>query len=214
MNRILIESIVSMPFAENTYVVWREGDPACLVVDPGLEPNLIFDFLDDHKLIPAAILNTHGHADHIAGNRAMKDRYPEAPLVIGVNDAPLLADPVANVSRSFGFDIISPPADRLLQDGERELFAGIPFTIFEIPGHSPGHVVFWQKDSKIVIGGDVLFREGIGRTDFPGGSFATLARGIRTKLYTLPDETTVYPGHGPETTIGHEKANNPFVDAE
>lgn len=200
-----------MPFAENTYVLWRTGENACIIVDPGLEPDLIVDFIRQNELIPTCILNTHGHADHIAGNQAMKDEYPDIPLLIGRHDAPLLADPVRNVSRSFGYDIISPPADRLLDEGESLLFAGIPLDIYEIPGHSPGHLFFWQRESGIVLGGDILFYEGIGRTDFPGGSFKTLAEGIRHKLYPLPPETIVYPGHGPETTIGHEREHNPFV---
>ena len=108
--------------------------------------------------------------------------------------------------------IISPPADRLVNEGDLVEYAGFQFEILEIPGHSPGHVVFLRRgQTNIVLGGDVLFRGSIGRTDFPGGSFERLASGIRTKLYTLPDNTVVYPGHGPVTTTGHEKRTNPFV---
>jgi hydroxyacylglutathione hydrolase len=206
-----IQTIVSMPFSENTYVVWADDRTDCLVIDPGTEPEAILDFLTDQGLTPAAILNTHGHADHIAGNADLKAEYPTAPLIIGVNDAPLLTDPERNVSRSYGFDLVSPTADRTVREGDTLSFAGIDLEIFDVPGHSPGHVVFLARDAGVVFGGDVLFRGSIGRTDFPEGSFETLAEGIRTKLYVLPAATVVYPGHGPVTTIGQEKRYNPFV---
>jgi hydroxyacylglutathione hydrolase len=206
-----IQTIVSMPFSENTYVVWADGRTDGLVIDPGTEPDAILDFLADQGLTPAAILNTHGHADHIAGNADLKAAFPAAPLVIGVTDAPLLTDPERNVSRSYGFDLVSPPADQTVREGDTLSFAGIDLEIFDVPGHSPGHVVFLARDAGVVFGGDVLFRGSIGRTDFPGGSFETLAEGIRTKLYVLPAATVVYPGHGPVTTIGQEKKYNPFV---
>lgn len=209
--RLEIQTIVSMPFAENCYVAWLAGRTDAVVVDPGTEPDAILEFLRDRGLTPAAILNTHGHADHIAGNADLKAAYPEAPLVIGRGDAPLLTDPTRNVSRSFGFDVVSPPADRLVGEGDTVSFAGLTLDIREIPGHSPGHVVYVVRDGGVVFGGDVLFRESIGRTDFPGGSFETLAAGIRSKLYTMPDETVVYPGHGPVTRVGYEKRANPFV---
>lgn len=206
-----IQTIVSMPFAENTYIAWRDGSQQCVVIDPGTEPEAVLQFLTEQGLTPAAILNTHGHSDHIAGNADLKAAYPDAPLIIGVGDAPMLQDPDLNLSRPFGFEILSPPADDVLRDGDTLSFAGITLDIREIPGHSPGHIVFVVRDEGIVFGGDVLFRGSIGRTDFPGGSFDMLAKGIRTKLYTMPDETVVYPGHGPVTEIGFERQTNPFV---
>ncbi|MCE9533505.1 MAG: MBL fold metallo-hydrolase [Planctomycetes bacterium] len=207
-----IQTIVSMPFAENSYVVWRDERQDAIVVDPGLEPDAILEFLLQRELTLSAILNTHGHADHIAGNTAMKEKFPTAPLVIGINDAPMLRDPVANLSSAFGFEILSPPADQTVREGDSISFAGIDFEVLDIPGHSPGHVVFLVREKPIIVlGGDVLFRGSIGRTDFPGGSFETLASGIRTKLYTLPDDTVVYPGHGPVTKTGHEKRSNEYV---
>jgi hydroxyacylglutathione hydrolase len=206
-----IQTIVSMPFAENTYVAWLGGRTDAIVVDPGTEPDAILEFLRDRGLTPAAVLNTHGHADHIAGNADLKAAYPDAPLVIGRGDAPLLTDPDLNVSRSYGFDVVSPPADRLVGEGDTVSFAGLTLDVREIPGHSPGHIVYVVRDAGMVFGGDVLFRGSIGRTDFPGGSFETLAAGIRGKLYTMPDDTVVYPGHGPVTKVGYEKRTNPFV---
>jgi len=208
-----IQTIVSMPFAENTYVAWQEGRADAVVIDPGTEPEAILEFLRNQGLSPAAILNTHGHADHIAGNADLKAAFPDVPLVIGIGDEPLLSDPDLNVSRPFGFEIVSPPADKLVGEGDTLLFAGLTFDILEIPGHSPGHIVYVVRDAGLVFGGDVLFRGSIGRTDFPGGSFETLAAGIRAKLYTMPDETVIYPGHGPVTKVGHEKRRNPFVGA-
>jgi hydroxyacylglutathione hydrolase len=209
--RMQIQTIVSEPFAENTYVVWVGDGPECLVVDPGTEPDQILGFLEETGVTPAAILNTHGHIDHIAGNAALKAAYSTAPLVIGAGDEPMLADPVLNLSRAMGTDVVSPPADQLVREGDTVSFAGLTLLIREIPGHSPGHIVYVVRGAATVFGGDVLFRGSIGRTDFPGGSFGTLAVGIREKLYTMSDETVVYPGHGPVTTVGQEKRTNPFV---
>ena len=195
-----------MPFGENTYVVWLAGNKDALVIDPGLEPDLILDFLTQVGLRVAAILNTHGHGDHIGGNAAMKEAFPNAPLLIGVGDAHLLEDAEANMSAPFGWEIVSPPADRLVREGEIVEAAGIRLEVLEIPGHSPGHVVFVHRgEPSIVFGGDVLFRGSIGRYDFPNADGPRLLRGIREKLFTLPDDTVVYPGHGPVTTTGFEK---------
>jgi glyoxylase-like metal-dependent hydrolase (beta-lactamase superfamily II) len=210
--KLNIHSLVSMPFQENTYVVWHDGSSEALVIDPGLEPDLIFEFLEEKGLRPIAILNTHGHADHIAGNAPLKDAFPEAPLVIGAGDEPLLTDPLANLSAPFGFSIVSPPADRLLREGDIVDYAGIRLEVLDVPGHSPGHIVFVHRANPVrVFGGDVLFQGSIGRTDFPGGDADLLITGIRTKLFRLPDDAIVYPGHGDVTTIGEEKRSNPFV---
>jgi hydroxyacylglutathione hydrolase len=207
-----IRTIVSMPFEENTYVVWRQGSLEALVIDPGLEPNLILEFLREEGLRVVAILNTHGHADHIGGNEALKKAYPDAPLVIGADEKHLLIDADANLSAPFGFPIVSPPADRTVREGDVLEYAGIRLEVLDVPGHSPGHVVFVHRsEPPLVFGGDVLFRGSIGRSDFPGSDGELLFKGIRTKMFTLPEGTVVYPGHGPTTTIGHEKRTNPFV---
>jgi glyoxylase-like metal-dependent hydrolase (beta-lactamase superfamily II) len=202
-----------MPFDENTYILHLSGRDDCVLIDPGLEPQAIVDYLEEHSLTPAIILCTHGHSDHIAGNRALKDRWPKCPLVIGAGDAEKLVNSELNLSAPFGFPITSPPADRTLNEGDHVAAAGLEFEVLEAPGHSIGHVVFLSKQVRPwrVFGGDVLFEGGIGRTDFPDGSFEALRRAIHDKLFTLPDDTIVYPGHGPETTIGREKRTNPFV---
>jgi hydroxyacylglutathione hydrolase len=207
-----IRTIVSRPFDENTYVVGRADRADVLVVDPGFEPNLILDYLRDEGLTVAAIVNTHGHVDHIAGNAPMKRAFPEAPIIIGHGDAAMLTDADLNLSGPYGLPITSPPADRTLREGDRLELAGLDLEVFEVPGHSSGHVVFLLRDKPhVLIGGDVLFRGSVGRTDFPGGSFEQLSDGIRAKLWPLPDDTVVYPGHGPVTKIGREKRSNPFV---
>jgi hydroxyacylglutathione hydrolase len=211
-ERLQIRTIESMPFAENTYVVHLPARQDALVIDPGLEPELILDYLREEGLTPAAVLNTHGHADHIGGNAALKAAFPQAPLVIGTGDAPLLTDSDANLSAPFGMPVTSPPADRLVNEGEVIEAAGVRLEVLDIPGHSPGHVVFvYRDDPPVVFGGDVLFRGSIGRYDFPGSDGRLLMDGIRTKLFRLPAATVVYPGHGPVTTVGQEKRTNPFV---
>jgi len=208
-----LATIVSAPFEENTYIAWLEGRDDCLVVDPGLEPDEILAFLSEHQLRPAAVLITHGHSDHIAGNEAMKRQFPDCPIVIGRGDAAKLTDPALNLSAAFGAYLVSPPADLLLDEGQIYQAAGFALEVRNIPGHSSGHVVFvWhESEPKLVFGGDVLFAGSIGRTDFPDGSFDDLATNIHGKLFTLPDDTQVLPGHGPPTTVGHEKRTNPFV---
>ena len=204
--------ILSQPFQENTWLVWNTGSPDCLIVDPGLQPRKIIDEIERRQLNPVAVLLTHGHADHIGGNRAVKERWPSIPLIIGVNEAHLLTDSVANLSGLTGFPVTSPPADRLVQQDEVMTYAGFEMEVREIPGHSPGHVVYVLRGISpgVVLGGDVLFQGSIGRTDFPGGSLQTLLAGIDSQLFTLPVDTIVFPGHGDPTTIGEEMQSNPY----
>ncbi len=205
--------IESAPFAENSYILFRRDACDCLVIDPGFEPQKIVAAIRQRALVPQAILLTHGHSDHIAGNAHLRQEWPNLPILIGHGDASKLLDPAGNLSGAFGLELRSPPANRTLVDGEVVLLAGFTISIWEIPGHSSGHIVFRidGHSPPLVFGGDVLFQEGIGRTDFPDGDFTALAAGIVGKLYSLSDDTIVFPGHGDETTIGHERRHNPFV---
>jgi hydroxyacylglutathione hydrolase len=208
-----LNAIVSHPFEENSYVARLRGRSDCVIVDPGLEPERILRYLDQQQLVPAVILNTHGHSDHVAGNEAIKQRWPACRLIIGADDAAKLSDPWLNLSASFGVPVASPPADETVRDGETIEAAGFDWQVRSIPGHSAGHVVYlWEgQDPPLVFVGDVIFAGSIGRTDFPDGNHRQLILGIRSKLFTLPDETILLPGHGPSTTVGEEKRTNPFV---
>lgn len=209
----ITRTVTSMPFDENTYIVYLDGQTDCVIVDPGLEPDLIFEEIDSLKLTPVAILNTHGHSDHIAGNAACKQRWPDCPLIIGAGDAPKLTDPQQNLSAAFGIGLVSPPADRTVSGGDVLDLAGIQWTVRDTPGHSSGHIVFIALDAApvLVLGGDVLFSGSIGRSDFPDSDPGALFASIHEQLFCLPDDAVVLSGHGPPTTIGHEKRTNPFV---
>jgi glyoxylase-like metal-dependent hydrolase (beta-lactamase superfamily II) len=205
--------IVSAPFDENTYVFWLKGRSDCLVIDPGFQPERILGFLDEHQIVPAAILNTHGHSDHIAGNEAMKQRWPDCPLIIGRGDVPKLANAELNLSARFGRAITSPPADKTVSEGDSLSSAGFDLEVREVPGHSIGHVIFiWRPNTPVLVFvGDVIFQGSVGRTDFDDGDMDQLIDGIRAKVFDLPDDAILLPGHGPATTVGIEKETNPCV---
>jgi glyoxylase-like metal-dependent hydrolase (beta-lactamase superfamily II) len=208
-----LATILCHPFEQNAYIASLQGRTDCVVIDPGLEPQKTIAYLEQRKLTPAAILNTHGHGDHMGGNGAIKKRWPDCPLVIGADDAAKLADPWLNLSASFGTPMVSPPADVLVGDGDAYEAAGFEWQVRTIPGHTVGHVVYlWEgREPPLVFVGDVIFAGSIGRSDFPDGNHRHLILGIRSKLFTLPDDTILLPGHGPATTVGEEKRSNPFA---
>ena len=210
---VKLSVVVDEVFSENAYIVYLSHRNDCLIFDPGLDPQGVIDALQENSLVPAAILNTHGHADHIAGNSAVKDHWPACPLVIGERDAPKLSDAVGNLSATYGLSLTSPVADVLVNEPDVYRAAGFELEVSDTPGHSIGHVIYlWKGHSPwIVFGGDVLFQGSVGRTDFPDGSFEQLQASIQEKLFCLPDDTIVLPGHGPQTTIGQEKQFNPVV---
>ena len=208
-----IKTFVFNPFYENTYVISsKEGN--CLIIDPGcyedFERKELLDYVEMEGLKVAFILNTHCHIDHVLGNDYLKDHF-KVSLKIPINEQevyqaiPVLA-PQWGITGYHQADV-----DEFLVEGKTIELDEILFDMIEVPGHSPGHLIFYNKEEKVMIGGDVIFRESIGRTDLPGGDHDTLLSNIQQKVYTLPDEVAVYPGHGPTTTIGHEKRSNPFV---
>jgi len=201
------------PFSENTYVLY-DNTGQCVIVDPGCsydkEENELKKFIEDNKLTPVRLLNTHCHIDHVLGNRFVSETW-NLPLEAHIEEQDNIenAGPYAAM---FGMpDPKTPAIAKHLAEGDTISFGDTKMEVLFTPGHSPGHVVFYDKESENVIGGDVLFRESIGRTDLAGGDFETLIRSIRNKLFVLAETVTVYPGHGPETTIGHEKQRNPFL---
>ncbi|MFW6170131.1 MAG: MBL fold metallo-hydrolase [Planctomycetota bacterium] len=212
-SQLVVHTVVSKMFGQNAFLVSLEQRNDCVVVDPGFDTKAIQTCLSDHQLTPKAILNTHGHADHIAGNSALKQAWPDCPLVIGIHDADKLTDPEANLSSQFGANLYSPKADHCVHEGEVYERAGVSLEVLELPGHSKGHVVYVWKggDPWVVFGGDVLFQGSIGRTDFPDGNAQQLLASIRNKLFRMPAATKILPGHGPATTVAEEKEINPFV---
>ncbi|MCC9166657.1 MBL fold metallo-hydrolase [Pontibacter harenae] len=201
------------PFSENTYLLHDETKE-CVVVDPGCyeqeEKDQLKAYIEKQGLKVVRLLNTHCHIDHVLGNQFVADTYG-VPLEIHEEDLQTLRA-VPAYAPSYGFPKYNEvlPAT-FLKEGDTVKFGNIELEVYFTPGHAPGHVVFYNTAQKVCIGGDVLFRQSIGRTDLPGGDFDTLIQSIKNKLFTLPDEVVVYPGHGPETTIGHEKKNNPFL---
>lgn len=200
------------PFAENTYLLIDDKKNA-VIVDPGCyeehEIDEINGFISKENLTICAIINTHCHIDHVLGNEAMKNKY-RVDLWVPINEKPVLKA-IPSYAPSYGFHgYREAEVDHWYQEGMLE-FGGIQLKAIEVPGHSPGHMVFYNEVNKVLIGGDVLFRGSIGRTDLPGGNHDQLLRNISEKVYTLPNEVVVYPGHGPETTIGFEKQYNPFI---
>ena len=183
-----------------------------MIIDPGFDASAVQNRIAELRLTPKAILNTHGHVDHIAGNQAMKRCWPDCPLVIGKDEAHKLTDPYANLSAQYG---LGSPVRRRIVGGGRGNVHGCRNRVARapIPGHSIGHVVYlWQGgDPWVVFGGDVLFQGGIGRFDFPDGNLDQLLTAIRNKLLVLPDNTIVFPGHGGATTIGQERKFNPYL---
>ena len=199
------------PFMENTYVLHQGGkgviiDPGCY--DPAEEQELV-DYIESNGIMIEKIINTHGHIDHVLGNSFTKNKF-NAPLWIGEHDVQTLKS-VEAYAPSYGFQKYqSTEPDHLIKEGDVISVGSGELSVLFVPGHAPGHIAFYNAEHGFIIGGDVLFRESIGRTDLPGGNFDTLMESIKNKFYPLPDETIVYPGHGGETTLGHEKKYNPF----
>lgn len=211
--QLVLHTVVSQMFGQNCFLVGLEQRDDCVIVDPGFEAEAIQECLLQHHLTPKAILNTHGHVDHIAGNGFLKRCWPDCPLVIGADEVDKLTDPQANLSGQYGAGLTSPPADHLVHEGDVYESAGLELEVLEIPGHSRGHVVFVWKGGEpwVVFGGDVLFQGSVGRTDFADGNTEQLLTSIRGKLFGMPEDTIVLPGHGPSTTIGAERQSNPYV---
>ena len=208
-----VKQFTFSPVQENTYVVYNEKNVAC-IIDPGCyyenERNQLKEFIETRSLLPKYLLNTHCHLDHVFGNKFIHDTYG-LTLHCHPNEK-LVLDFAPAAGKMWGLPFDNYEGDLIfLNDGDQLELDKDTFKILLAPGHSPGSICFYCKEQQFVIGGDVLFRESIGRTDLPGGDHQTLLKSIREKLFTLPDEVMVHQGHGPSTTVGYEKKNNPFL---
>jgi hydroxyacylglutathione hydrolase len=209
----MLKSFENNPYQENTYVLYDDSGE-CAIIDPGMytaaEQNAVVNFIRDNNLTPVLLLNTHCHIDHVLGNKFIFEQYGLKPQFHASESDTLAAAVVYAPSMGFRYDA-SPLPDVYLPETGTVKFGNTTLNLIFAPGHSPAHLCFYDAMDNLLIGGDVLFRGSIGRTDLPGGDFATLIGNIEQKLFILPDDCMVYPGHGPATTIGYEKQNNPFL---
>ena len=208
-----VKSFVFNAFYENTYLL-SSSNLETLILDPGcyedFEKKELIDFIKTNKLKPIAIINTHCHIDHVLGNDYLKKLY-EIPLWIPATENNLLKS-VSTYAPTMGIqNYQEAQPNKLLSEKDVITFGSDKLEILYAPGHSEGHLMFYHAADKSLMAGDVIFRESIGRTDLPGGDFNTLEESIKNQVYTLPEAVKIYPGHGPSTTVGHEKENNPFV---
>lgn len=213
-NRLHVQCFALGQWMTNAYVIHRRGhapnDP-CWIVDAGYQPGPMIDYLKRHCLSPEQVILTHGHLDHIGGLSELRQIWPEIPILIHRAEKDFLTDPMLNLSAMLDEETIAPPATGLIEHGQKLTLLDWVFDVRHTPGHSPGGITLYQLDHELAIVGDTLFAAGIGRYDFPASDGHALMKSIRQQIMTLPDETRVLPGHGPETTVGQERQSNPYL---
>ena len=213
---IKLKQFVFNPLQVNAWLVYEERSSAILI-DPSFmdqaECSVISHYIDQTGITIEYVINTHGHFDHVFGS-GMLGNFTHAPILIHENDLQLM-NTAPKIAGSFGFDFIGtiPEPDGFLRHGQKITAGSIDLEVIHVPGHSQGCVAFYSRSMAWLFAGDTLFAGSIGRTDLPGGNYEQIIRSIKEKLFTLPDETKVFPGHGPSTTIGKEKQSNPYVGA-
>ncbi|MGJ1206334.1 MBL fold metallo-hydrolase [Sphingobacterium lactis] len=208
-----IQTFTFNPYQENTYVIYND-EKECIIVDPGMhnyqEENYFSDYIEKNQLKPVLLINTHGHIDHVLGNKFVSEKYGLTPQ-FHEGELPLVIQ-VQNYAPQMGIRYEpSPIPETFLNEGDILKLGDEELSLILAPGHSPAHLCIYSREHNFLIGGDVLFKSSIGRTDLPGGNHQQLLDSITTKIYTLPEETVVYPGHGPTTTVKEEKQSNPFI---
>lgn len=211
MDSLRIEGFSLGAWETNCYVAWTRDGGECLIIDAGYEPEPLLAFVDDRRLTPAQVVLTHAHLDHIGGLQEVRRRFPEVPIAIHEAEREFLTDTALNLSAYIGEPLVAPEATATLRHGDAVALSEHVFEVRHTPGHSPGNVCLYQPQAHVAIVGDTLFAGSIGRYDFPTSDGPTLMRSIREQLLTLPDNTRVLPGHGPETTIGRERRSNPYL---
>jgi glyoxylase-like metal-dependent hydrolase (beta-lactamase superfamily II) len=210
MNELNIATFTSRGFEENGYLVWRTGEKSAVAIDPGADAHAFQHRLVAEKLDLEAIILTHAHVDHIEGVPALV-KATGAPVYLHDADRPLY-DRARDQAAMFGMRVESmPEIAHRLEHGQSLDVAAIRFQVKHVPGHSPGHVILVVEGEDVAFVGDVIFLSSVGRTDLWGGDFAQLAEGIRRNIFELPDDVILYSGHGPPTTVGHERTTNPFL---
>lgn len=210
MSKVKVDYRVLGMVSTNVYFICNEESMETVIFDPADNTSSIVNVIESKGYVPKAVLLTHGHFDHIMAAREICDKY-DIKCYSYVDEADLAADPNLNLSTSF-MGPFSLNVDEILEDGQMLTVAGMDFKVIHTPGHTKGSCCYYLADEGILISGDTLFNESVGRTDFPTGSTRTLLNSIRDRLFVLPDDTKVYPGHGESTTIGYEKVNNCCVD--
>lgn len=210
---ISLKKFTFNPYQENTYVLFDETGE-CVIIDPGMynggEQNQIVSFIKENNLKPVLLLNTHCHIDHVLGNKFVFDNWSLKPQFH--KGELFVLQSVAGYAPQMGMHYeLSPEPEVFLQETATVSFGNSTLELVFAPGHSPAHLCFYAKEENFLIGGDVLFYQSIGRTDLPGGNHQQLINSIKQNVFQLPDDCEVFPGHGPSTTIGFEKLNNPFL---
>lgn len=218
---MIIDTIPQGSYQTNSYILRNDAaSKECVIIDTGLENIQLLSFLENEKLTPTALILTHGHLDHIYGVPDLREKYPNIIVAIHQDDAEMLTDGVKNMSKLAGIldEFVTEPADLLLKESETLEYSGVTLSVITVPGHTPGGICLHLKEENAVFVGDCVFAGSVGRTDFPGYAQAKcheqLVSGIKEKILTLPEESKLYCGHGPSTTLRCEKKHNPYLNGD